>query len=86
MSDDCPPILPRPDASPLLAFERFNPNGNSDEAVVFIKEENLLKFAGKHYVVVYGLADDGEVVAPLGWRRPSCPLGETLISFLTFLT
>ena len=58
MSDDRPPIFPRPDASPLLAFERFNPDGNTDEAVVFIKEDNLLRFAGKHYVVVYGLADD----------------------------
>jgi len=58
MSEDSIPPLPRPDGTPLLAFEHFNPNGNSDNAVVFIKEENLLKFAGKHYAVVYGLADD----------------------------
>ena len=41
----------RPESKPSLAFERFSNEGNSEDAVVYLENEELLAYKGKHYRV-----------------------------------
>ena len=51
----------RPDDVPNLKFERFNPNGNSPDAVVYISDRGLLVYDGKRYEIDITIEDDFEI-------------------------
>ena len=40
----------RPESSPTLPFERFNPDGNSTEAVVYVVDDGILLYKGSSYI------------------------------------
>jgi hypothetical protein len=44
------PPFPRPATAPLVRFERFNVEGNSEDAAVYSEETGLIVYKNKHYM------------------------------------
>lgn len=55
------PKISRPDTSPLLEVELFNPEGNKDGAAVYCEDSELIKFGGKNYKPNGEIPEDYEV-------------------------
>jgi hypothetical protein len=53
--------IARPQTSPLLQFEIFNPDGNKEDSVVYFDETGLLKYNGKNYMLGCKLPEGCEI-------------------------
>ena len=53
--------IERPDDVPTLKLERFNPDGNSPDVVVYMPDKGLLVYDGKHYEIKIEIEDDYEI-------------------------
>ena len=54
--------LERPDDVPTLKLEHFNAEGNSADAVVYMPDEGLMVYDGKHYEIKIVIEDDYEII------------------------
>ena len=55
--------IERPESTPTLVFEHFNPDeGNSADAVVYLSDKKLLLHNGRHYNLHNKLPDGVEIV------------------------
>jgi hypothetical protein len=57
----CIALTARPSTSPVLPFEVFNPDGNTEGSVVYSEETGLLEYKGKNYMLDRELPEDYEI-------------------------